>query len=644
MPSIQFGNLQTTTSATVRNNVNTIGRIYEYPEGLDLFPESPDHQALLGRLLAMLQSSANIMSRRHSTWRDMDQNLTSYIPLSDYESLLKGDDPTRPVSFVVPMSYATLDTLLTYLSAAFLQEPIFRFRPRAPEDKVKALLLERVVAYQALRSKFGLALYNQWRDGLVYGFGAVHVDWDRKMRTVRGEVTDTPRQELLFEGNRITNLNPYNYMPDFTVPVYKVQDSMFVGWLERTTYISLLKRESSGTLFNVKYLSGVAGYSNLFSDDGKNKKTGIGDERAQYGAQPMDVAWMYVDLIPKDWELGNSDMPEKWVFGVAADTIIVHAAPTRLNHDMFPVSVCAPDYDGYAISPVSLIERESGMQTFASFMMNSRVRNIRKVLNNMFVVDTRIANLNDFRKSEAGLLIRLNLAASGMGLVDKAIHQLRIDDVTRQNIVDLEFILDLSNRMLGLADPLRGVVRATGDRVSATEVDASVRGALSRLEKTAKLISMQTMQDIGILLGEHTRQFMSNDTWVNVLGDVDSALAEFARDNMVLARPEEIDVSFDIIPSDGTLPSGNNTNQFLQLFQIIASQPDLRTEFDLKRMLLSLARRFGENNPAEFLRRDVNVDVQPTQQVADQLQNGNLVPTNDVLSDEDIIASLAQET
>ena len=107
---------------------------YSYPLGLDLRPGSGMHEFIKGEILYRAQESRDALSSRFDSWNKIDETLTSFIPLSDVEEDLISQDNTKPVSMVIPLSYATIDTLLTYLTIAFLEEPVFRYEGFTDED------------------------------------------------------------------------------------------------------------------------------------------------------------------------------------------------------------------------------------------------------------------------------------------------------------------------------------------------------------------------------------------------------------------------------------------------------------------------------------------------------------------------------
>jgi len=109
---------------------------YDYPRDLDLRPGSEVHEALRMMVLGKARGSQDALKPRFKGWREIDRTLTAYITASDEEENIKKQDYRKPISVVVPVSYATIETLLTYWVAAFLEEPYFRYEGVGPEDVV----------------------------------------------------------------------------------------------------------------------------------------------------------------------------------------------------------------------------------------------------------------------------------------------------------------------------------------------------------------------------------------------------------------------------------------------------------------------------------------------------------------------------
>lgn len=643
---------QTGSGATVAGNLD-----YKYPNRLDLRPSSATHTKLLAKINQRIMESSNEMSKRYSSWKKIDRTLTAYIPLDEMETRVQEKDERKPVSIVIPYSFATLETLLTYFSAAFLEYPIFKYSGTGPEDRIGAIMLEKVIEIQSRRAKMALALHTTFRDAWAYGVGAITPYWDKvygkKMvvedatffSAIFGKFMNSGKKRvaqdtILYEGNFLRNIDPYMLLPDPNVPIHEVQKGESFGWIDSTNYMDMLSEErDNSNIFNVRYLSeyrgnaGQSKYNKSKSDSGRAERFGNYTQNSAMSTSPIDRIYMYINIIPKDWGLGKGEYPEKWLFCVAADKIITQAQPLGLNHGMFPVATASPDYDGYSVSPISRLELIGGLQTTLDWLVNSHIQNVRKSINDMLVVDPSLININDLLDPGAGKLIRMRRAAWGRG-VQNAVAQLQVNDITRNHIQDSAYITELIKTCSGSVDSVMGLARTGSERVSADESRGTRMAALSRLTKAANIVSLQMMYDLGYMLASHTQQLMSKELYIDATGRWEEELRSQYQDaSRIKVSPFDISIDYDVQQGDGTLPTGENADVMTTLFQSIVSQPLLSTQFDVVRLFQRICMMMGIKDVNEFKVRqqngtlpNANATTMPDQVVAAEAQKGNLVP------------------
>ena len=594
---------------------------YRYPLGLNLKPGSELHDRLRDAVMSRATASASMMSNRHASWRKIDQILTSYIPLDDLETKMQEEDDRRPVSIVVPVSQAVLETLMTYLVTAFLDDPVFRYEGNGPEDMFGAMLMEKIVSVQARRAKMGVQLHTMFRDSLAYGMGMVTPVWTETfgMPSVGG----TP--DILYEGNELWNIDPYRYLPDTNVAVQDVQRGERTGWVTKTNRLNLLSGEAmqGSSMFNCKYLAHITGESLLGQDNSNRDRDQVSSGVGADIENAVDVVYMYINLVPSEWGIGRVDRPEKWVFGLAGDKVLIMASPINLKHNRFPLAVCSPDFDGYSVTPVSKIESIYGLQTLINFLYNSHIANVRKAINDMLIIDPLLINTQDIFSPGPGKVIRLRRSAWGRG-VDNAVKQLAISDVTRGHLPDAANIMGIVESSSGAVDSLKGIIQG-GERRSATEFEGTRQGALSRLERAARISSLQAMVDLAYMIAEQTKQMMSKDEYIKTAGESENELrAIFGDDERLLVGPGDIDVAYDVVIPDGTLPTSGNPQMWLQMIQMIGSNETLMQNFDMVRMFQYWAKMAGAKNVGSFVNR-ANVKVVPDEEALAGAEAGNLI-------------------
>ncbi len=135
------------------------------------------------------------------------------------------------------------------------------------------------------------------------------------------------------------------------------------------------------------------------------------------------------------------------------------------------------------------------------------------------------------------------------------------------------------------------------------------------------------MQDIGYMFAHHTQQFMTKELSLTTTGRWHEVLhAEYGNVSHIKASPFDILVDYDVKIRDGSVPGSNFSNVWVKMFELLASQPELQQKFDIVKIFKHIARNSGAKNIDEFVR----IKQQPDQQVAQQVQEGNIVPTNQI--------------
>ncbi len=622
---------------------------YTYPFDINLKPGEPEHDRLRDMVLDRAVESHNVMHKRFPSWREIDRSMTAFIDIDDDEKAVLTKDNREPVSIVVPTMYANLQVLLTYTVASLLSENPFKYEGVAGEDVPKAILMEHHIEQQFKNSKMILPLHTLSADGYKYGMGIVVPEFVTKVSpNIRSfEVVDeglfskqfvTPStftNRILFEGNEIRVIDPYKFLPDVNYPSHEVEKMEYVGWAERASWMSLLKTEKlDQSYFNMRYLKFVDGRSDLFDDDDTNRddKTEIStDFENTIYSKPIDYITMFIDLIPSDWGLGAVDDPELWLFRIAGDQVIISAEPVNLLHGMKPVRVVGQDFDGHSISPVSRMEMDYPIQHGINWMYNNHVTNMRKAVNNMLVVDPGLANYNDVTDTRTGAVIRMRKAVWGLGRIKDAVMQLPINDVTRGNIADAAWLMDVEDRVTAAQDSVSGAISQKKERVSSFESRQAAQSSVSRLVKDSKITFAQVYQDLAFMLAMNTVQFMSEDTFVKISGRLPADIEEEFklndpknRQRVKVSREMFEDFRFNVMVQDGTIPGSHNDPQSLiQFYQILTSNPDLLQKFDIVKITKAIARTLDIKE--DFSRR-INASVQPNAAVQQQVQSGQLQP------------------
>lgn len=643
MPLIVSENLRMNGVKGLPSEIDSVDLQYNYPGGINLKPGTPVHDRLVNEIVRRANESYMQISQRHAKMLKIEDKLTGFIDLDEEEAKLKLKDSRKPTSIVVPLSYATLQTILTYWTLSFSNsDTLFPLDGQGPEDNLGAILLAKVLDFQAKRRKMVLAMHTMWRDSLAYGFGVVAVNWEKVIgnrsvpqATLSLDSFGSPTpigfernvvRAITYEGNVIYNIDPLLYLPDPNCPIYEPQRMEYVGWIEQTNINQTLNQEAANTdYFNAGYVKMLgSARSSVYNMNQRRSEVQGGRDNSYSTTNPVDRINLYWELIPRDFGIGDSNRPEKWLFAVDGDRILRRAQPMNLDHNMFPVAVCAPEYDGHSAVPISAIELTYGLQEVVDHLMNSHVANVRKAVNDMIVVDPFRLNMNDLKSPKPGKLIRLRRSAWGQPVGD-TFKQLAISDVTRNNMSDMSFISDLVQRVTGASDILQGVMPRTSERRTAQEMRDLKASAISRIECGARIGNAQAMFDITMMMAHNTQQLMTRELYVNTMGRWEEELRnEYGIwDRKMLARPIDIMVDFDILPIDSAIQGSEFVDSWIQLYQTAISNPVLVERLDIVRMYKHIARLMGAKSMSEFDLKPVPGQG-PIQVVPDELVNSRV--------------------
>jgi hypothetical protein len=543
------------------------------------------------------------------------------------------------------------DTLLTAFTASFINDPLFKYRGVGPEDIVGTILMELVIGRQCAKSKASLNMYTMWHDALTYGLGVVAIGWEREygLRTIRYDnplesfglggtepPVDQQEEVLKFEGNTLKNISPYDYLPDPNVPVQEVQNGEFVAWLEQDNYTNLLRteRDNPDAMFNARYANKLgAGESQLrrvTKDVSGIDLSGLipsSSLRDNSETRPLDILRIVIDLIPKEHGLGESEYPEKWQFGIAGDSLIIEARPLGYDHGMFPVAVCAPDYDGYEVAPLGRMEIAYGVQEGTDWFVNSHIHSVRQNQLLRLVYDPSMVMIDDVRK---GGNIRVTPEYYGRAeALDKGVKQLNLYDPTTGHVGDAYTMMDFGARTVGASDSAQGVMQTKGERRSATEARGAGFGGISRIEKLTRMASIMAHHDIALQMAANTAQLQDEDTYVNIVGEHQQRLLEeygVVQDQRVPVSPSELNVDYDVQVMDGSVPNPATADIWVQALGIIGNNPELAQKMDIPRIFTHVMRVLGVKDAHAFVRNggEVGVNVANQAEIDAGVNSGQL--------------------
>jgi hypothetical protein len=267
-----------------------------------------------------------------------------------------------------------------------------------------------------------------------------------------------------------------------------------------------------------------------------------------------------------------------------------------MMHGEHPYSATEPTSFGHDFMSLSMVDMIGPFQDIISWLVSSRMENVRSTINNQFVADPSRVDVNDIRASAIGRVIRLKQAAIGTPIKD-SIEQLRVQDVTTGHISDIQTMRVLADTITGVNDNMRGIQTAGGRR-SATEARMSMQAGASRLSQHAMRISAQGLGSIAQQSIFNIQQFMPAKMWMEVAG-LDGEMQS------IMATPDMLVGSFNHQVSDGSLPFDKTAmlEEWKEILFGVARDPELRASYDLGKIFQFVAELGGAKNISAMKRQ-----------------------------------------
>ena len=582
--------------------------------------------------------------KREEAWKTSEDTFTAYMPADEVDSLRKSgrkSGDTEYTTIAIPYSYAMLLTSHTYYTSVFLaRDPIFQFKGRHGESQDAETALESLIDYQLNAGNNLVPLFIWLMDIGKYSHGVVGHYWDKEEftftqykdvpRTFMGlPIPGTSEKKLIsetkvgYEGNRLYNVRPQDFMTDPRVPLVRFQDGEFCIVFDKVGWVQVASRAASGKYFNVNMLKKEGSYSsedrlatgNDTNLPGEDLPTYFGTEGSEYPAT-VDLHEFHWTVIPSELGVGTSSRPEKWVFTIANKRIVISAQPLGLIHNRYPFDVIPFEVEGYNVFNRSMLEVLDPLNKTMEWLFNSHFFNVRAALNNMFLVDPSRVNTRDLEDPGPGKMIRLKPAAYGQD-VRTLMSQFPVADVTRSNLADSDYVAQLSQRITGVSDNVMGQVN-TGGRKTATEVRSSTTFGINRLKTNCEWFSACGFAPLGQKLVMSTQQLYAAERKYRIVGDQAQWGAAYLNVN-----PDMIAGFYDFVPVDGTMPVDRfaQVNLWQQMLGSLSKVPGMLQQYDLGKIFAFVAQLGGLKNVNRF-----RIQVVPDGAMVNGVQAGNVVP------------------
>ena len=607
------------------------------------------HKKIVKMLSDRIRFAQKAQTTKHKAWQKAEDAVLAYIPENemDAQRRVKRENEGEPkyTTIMLPYSFAMLMSAHTYLTSVFFaRSPVHQYVGRHGETEQQCQMLEAVIAYQVEVGELLGPYYLWFYDSLKYGVGVIEEYWENEeiQFTSIQQIPDPTTGDLVkaqiqarmsgYQGTRVCNISPWDFLPDPRVPVGKYQMGEYVFVRKQLSWETIIRRKSQGYFMNTESLKGpIKDFAGMAA--GIAQDTGSSLERPEQNISfPADEAAEHpaivpvyegcISIIPDEWGLGTSEFPEKWMFTITGDlSLLLGVQPHGAMHGKFPYGVLEQEVEGYGTWNRGLPEILNPVQNTLDWLINQHFFNVRASMNNQFIIDPSKVVAKDAETAGPGFIWRLKPEAYGQD-IRTFFYQVQVQDMTRGHVNDMSTMLGIGERITGINDQIMGVLQ-TGGRKTATEVRSATGFGVNRLKTLAEYMSSCGFSQHSQRLVQMTQQYMSAPNKFRIAGSLVQDAGAEAASAFMQVDPSSITGFYNFVPVDGTLPVDRlaMANLWKDLLLQMRGVPGLIEQFDLTRIFGYVASLAGIRNLNQF-----RIQLGSTQSLLQQASAGNIVP------------------
>ena len=585
--------------------------------------EQPDNIIRLrDKLNSLLLTSRNAMAKHYKKWNRTMQTFKGER-ITDEEDL-EARDVNEPEKFVVPLTYAQVQTFVTFGFLLLTQNArFFEFSPTGNEDfDIRELAekgLQRDLNKNAWSSKLYQFLLDLARFSIAPGKLWWTVDTMKVNVTTPGSVLDTPFGQIeipseevevdaiKYEGNRILNISPYRWLPDTRKPLVQWQQGQFVADDDEWHIENVKMLETKGLAAGTEFLERFSKTS-FESIHGKGSNLKLVEKSCDCKDENDFMCALtegqYL-LTPSEYDLGKGKEPELWTFRICNGRIISLEKSGNL-HGEFNYFCGFFSADQEAQISESLSDVIAAIQETITWLINTRLTSVRKSLDVKTVYNPMFVKSADLESRSPIIALKPNTPPGTS--IDSLVQQLEIRDTTTGHFQDADTLIKIMQMITGVNENAMG--QFSGGRRSATEARAANAGASSRMKVVLTCAWADALGPLGYKMMLNQRQAMSFETFAKLFGQDPTTLALYER--FVPASPTDLIGNEDFFTFDSTLTSekGFLAQSLQELFIAMVNNPELAQMegFDFSKCFDEIQTLRGVTNVSRFFNKPPAMD------------------------------------
>ena len=568
----------------------------------------------------MLNTSWNIREQMRridlAYIRELDQTATN----QKAKLANRYGDSNKFQNITIPVVLPAVESAVVYQSSVFLTgTPIFGVTGDASMEDA-ALQMEALMQDHQTRGGWIRHLQMFFRDGFKYNFSVLEVDWidqvtaalDTDSSFANG--TQGKPREVIWSGNRIRRIDPYNTIFDFRVPITEVSEKgEFAGYTELMSRLQLkmyIAQLPNKVVDNIAaaFASGLGGggvntssvssfYVPPINQDALidlNPRQGtdwMAWASASQASTKIDyknvyeLTTLYCRIIPSDFNLRvpAPNTPQVWKLIIVNHQVIIYAERQTNAHNRIPMLFGSPLEDGLSFQTKSLAQNVQGIQDVSSAMMNSVIAARRRAISDRGLYDPSKVGEAQINSDNPSAKIPVRPAAYGKPLQEAYYAIPFRDDQSGTIMQEMGAVIKLSDVITG-QNPARQGQFVKGNRTQ-TEFSDVMNNSNGRDQNISILYEAQVFTPLKEILKLNILQYQGP-----------TSIYYNAKSTQVTIDPVKLRqsvISFQV--SDGLTPTSKliSGDSFQTALQVIGSSPQIGASYNIGPMFSYLMKTQG---------------------------------------------------
>lgn len=509
----------------------------------------------------------------------------------------------------VPVVMPQVEAAVTHQSSVFLTgEPIFGV-VSSPQYIDESLQLQSLIQEQSIKGGWVRQFMLSFRDGFKYNFAPIEVDWSREVtHTVDTDATISTSEgipkKVLWEGNRVRRLDPYNTFVDTKVPASEVyKDGEYAHTTELMTRIKLKKFISelpAKIIANVKTAfessskvtaSGAVSTDSMhyyipsvnphiseqdYKGEGTNwlQWAGLNDTKPKIDYKDMyEVTTLYARILPSEFDLAvpEANTPQVYKLIIVNHEVIIYAERQTNAHGYIPVFIGQPLEDGLGYQTKAFSENSIPFQQLSTAYMKSIIASRRRSVSDRVLYDASRVSPAEINSDNPSAKIPVKPSAYGKNIAEAVYAFPYREDQQSANMQQIQTILELSDSLSGQNRAQRG--QFTKGNRTLQEFDSIMQNAAGRDQLASLLLEHQIFMPMKQVIKINILQFQGGTSVFNRETQQDVTIDPIALRKAVL--------NFRV--SDGLVPTSKiiNAETLAVALQTMGSSPAIASGYNV---------------------------------------------------------------